>query len=524
MKTLPSLSLFERAIALLSPSAALKRYRARAALTAISSYSVSRTAGSYKGTMSNWHTYRQDRANEGQERELIATRAQDMVANDSHAASVIEGMNINVVGTGIHPQSRPNAKVLGWTEKQAREFQAQAEWVWSLWANGKECDARGRLPFWAMQFQSVWSLLVNGEFFRIPIMIDEPGRTFSLALQSITPLRCCTPSDLIHDKNIRDGIKLGKYGQPDGYYIFSPPEELQDDWASVAYTSQPSMYFKYIPARLGHRPGMFHVFIAKEDEQVRGVSVLAPAMKFFRDLSDYLDYELVGAIVAASFPVFIETNNPIETAQYYQSEDEADEKTYYGEVAPGQIMYGNPGEKPHILEANRPGNTFDSFVERILRAVGAAVGMPYEIVAKDFSKTNYSSARAALLEAWRVFRVYQKWLVDMFCQPVWEMVLEEAWLRGLITLPKGSPDWYDAMPAYTRATWIPPRRGHVDPIKEMRANTDGLKNNILTLADIVAENGGDWETVLEQKARERQKMQELGLLEDSNNEQNTKTV
>ena len=61
--------------------------------------------------------------------------------------------------------------------------------------------------------------------------------------------------------------------------------------------------------------------------------------------------------------------------------------------------------------------------------------MPYEIVARDVSKTNYSSARAALLEAWRIFGFYQKWLVDSFCQKVWEMVLEEAWLRGMITLP-----------------------------------------------------------------------------------------
>ena len=34
---------------------------------------------------------------------------------------------------------------------------------------------------------------------------------------------------------------------------------------------------------------------------MRGVSVLAPAMKFFKDLSDYLDYELIGAIVAEFF-------------------------------------------------------------------------------------------------------------------------------------------------------------------------------------------------------------------------------
>jgi len=514
MNGLPKLSLLDRAIAVFSPRAALNRYRAKAALKAIASYSVSRIAGSKKGTMGNWHTSRLNKWDEGPERETIATRAQDMVANDSHAASVIDSMSVNIVGTGLIPQSQPNAKLLGWNEDQTREFQSQAEWAWNLWAT-KEADARGKLPFWAIQFQSIYSMLVNGEFFRLPVMIDQPGRTFGLALQSISPLRVCTPQILQTNPNIRDGVVLGKYGQPTAYYVFSPPAGVLDGTIIDSYTSQPSTYFKRIPARIGHRPGMFHVFVAKEDEQVRGVSILAPAMKFFRDLSDYLDYELVGAIVAASFPVFIETSNPIEAAQYYQSDEQADEKTYYGEIPPGLVMYGNPGEKPHVLEANRPGNTFDSFVERILRAVGASVGMPYEIIAKDFSKTNYSSARAALLEAWRVFKFYQKWLVDQFCQLVWEMVLEEAYLRGLLQLPKGSPDWYDAMPAYTRAIWIPPKRGHVDPVKEMAANIKGLENNILTLADIAAENGGDWETALEQRAREKRKAQELGLGADN---------
>jgi len=143
-------------------------------------------------------------------------------------------------------------------------------------------------------------------------------------------------------------------------------------------------------------------------------------------------------------------------------------------------------------------------VERILRAIGASVGMPYEVVAKDFSKTNYSSARAALLEAWRVFKVYQKWLVDRLSQPCWEMVLEELWLRDMLQLPPGSPDWHDARHAYTRAVWVPPKRGHVDPEKEIGSFIKAKDHNLLTLAEIIAElAGGDWTDTLIQRGRER---------------------
>jgi hypothetical protein len=184
-------------------------------------------------------------------------------------------------------------------------------------------------------------------------------------------------------------------------------------------------------------------------------------------------------------------------------------------------MYGSPNQKPHVLKNDRPSNTFQGFVETVLRAVGASVGMPYEVVAKDFSKTNYSSARAALLEAWRVYQLYRVWMERHLCQPVWRMVLEEAWLRGELALPKGGPDFYEGLAEYTHATWIGPPRGHVDPVKEMTANIEGLNNNILTLSDLAAEQGKDWETQVEQRGRETRRVTGEGLAEHASDPGNS---
>lgn len=463
---------------------------------AYGSYPVSRVAGGLRGTLSNWLVSRNNRYSERLERETISDRAEDITGNDPHAASVVDSIAINSVGTGLVPQSRPNTKYLKWSEEQARDFQAQAEWAFHIWQ--QEADAAGRLNFWQICLLSVYSMLVRGEFFRIPVMENRPEKTFSLALQCVDPMRMYTPFDN-NTGSIRDGIEFGNIGRPEAYWIANP----EDGFIS---RNLPQNSFSRIPARAGHRPGAFHVFLAKTEEQIRGMSILAPALKAFKDLNDYLDFELVGAIVAASFPVFIESNDPTGMAAGFPASDSKEEKVKYQETAPGQILYGNHGEKPHVLRTDRPGNTFAPFVERILRGIGASCGMPYEVVAKDFSKTNYSSARAALLEAGRVYSIYQQWLIDGFCQPVWKMVLEEAWLRGMITLPEGSPDWYDAVHAYTRASWIPPRKGHVDPSKEIDAFVKAKDHNLSTIADIAAELGrGDWEDLLEQRAREREK-------------------
>jgi capsid protein len=105
-------------------------------------------------------------------------------------------------------------------------------------------------------------------------------------------------------------------------------------------------------------------------------------------------------------------------------------------------------------------------------------------------------------------------MVDIFCQLVWEMVLEEAWLRGYLKLPKKNQDFYDIRLAACRARWIPPKRGHVDPTKEINAMVKALENDITTLADSAAEmSGGDWESTVAQRARERKRQREAGGLD-----------
>ena len=472
--------------------------------------SVSKSAAGKSGTLSNWLVSRNTALTEGRERREIADRAEELTANDPHAASTIIGMAVNISGTGFTPQSTPPAEMLGVAPEAVEEFQRQAEWAWHLWS--AEADAAGRWPFWGIQYLATWSLLCRGEYFRLPVMlpVKDGGRTFSLALQGVDPLRVYTPTDKAADPWIRDGVGLGPLGEAMDYWVENPKTRQ----AAMRSGHLGSREFARIKARTGHRPGVLHGFVPREEEQVRGISVLSPAMKFFKDLSDYLDFELVGAIVAASSPVAIETTNPYGVAGGLTPVPGAtSEKRYYQELDPGQVVYLNPNEAIKMLDAKRPGDTFAPFVERVLRAVGAAAGIPYEVVAKDFSKTNYSSARAALLEAWRVFQFYQKWLIDGLCQPSWDMVIEEAWLRGMIELPKGAPDFYAARRAWCRAKWIPPKKGHVDPVKEMRALKDGYDSGFVNLDTIAAELGTDWESLVLQRRRESDFKQKAGVVE-----------
>ena len=476
--------------------------------------SVSREAGAHRGTLVNYRPRRITHSMEPLERATAQTRSEDLVANDWAAASVVDSMTVNTIGSGLRPQSRINAKHLGIAPAAARELGEQMEWAWREWC--AEAHVSGRLHFDDLVFLGMRSLLRCGELLHLPLMHDEPGRRFSLCLQDVHPARLCTPADRRLDPAIRDGVELSPIGRPVAYWVASPAPSLST--ASLAYSQLGSASFVREPARVGHRPGVFHCFRAEEDEQVRGVPKIAPGMKLFRHLNDSLDYELMAQIVAASFPVFIGVNDPQAFTRQFpldEAREDGEPPRRYQTFAPGQVMYGNPGEEPTVLQSSRPGGNFMPFAEMIMRAMSASVGMPYEVLAKDFSKTNYSSARAALLEAWRIFLLYRSWIVRHYCQPIWTMVQEEAWLRGMVTLPPGAPDFYDAPGAYTAATWIGPARGYVDPVKEITATTQALEARLTTYADVIAERGGDVEEVWERRAAEEACLRELdaGALE-----------
>lgn len=475
--------------------------------------SVARSAAGSMGTMSNWSPRRLSWREEGSQRERVALRATDIAVNDAHGASIIDSITINTVGTGLWPRSTPNFKRLGITEEQAEALAETVEWEFEQWA--READARGVTDFYGLQTQNVWAMLVKGEFVNLPLMLRDPARRYALAVQTVDPRRLCTPAAMSAAPDVRDGIRLGLAGQPISYYLANPENGLFVPGLDISQ-------FEELPPRRGHRPVVMHGFVAKEPEQCRGVSVFGPVMKLFRDKSDYLDFELVAAIVAANFPVWIEKSNaydanPLPGASrgpFGSATNATGEQTVYRELTPGMIHYGNPGEKPTFPNPNRPSGNLPAFLETVLRAIGAGGGgMPYELVAKDFSKTNYSSARAALEEAWRVFGFTQDWLIKVFCQPLFEMVFEEAWLRSRIKLPAGAPDFYAARAEYCAAQWTVPERTSLDPVKEMVAHVMGKQNNVTTDADFCAKRGKDYEATYQQRARERKLARKLELPE-----------
>ena len=304
-------------------------------------------------------------------------------------------------------------------------------------------------------------------------------------------------------KTLRGGIEIDRYGAPVAYYIRK--DHPGDLWAGTASWERIAAFTPF------GRRRVLHVHDITRIGQSRGKPVLTSIMPMFKMLDHYERSELQAAIVNAMIAAFIETPMDAESINELfggSSDDYLNaNKDWQVKLEGGSIIPVFPGDKVAPFTPSRPNSAYGSFVENLLRHIGTGLNIPYELLLKDFSKTNYSSARSALLEAWRYFNGRRQWLSTYWATPVYELWLEEAVNKGLVE----TPDFYENRYAYTRCKWIGPGRGWVDPVKEAQACQIRMEIGLSTLENECAGQGLDWEEVLEQRAMEKAKLAELGL-------------
>lgn len=450
----------------------------------------------------------------------LVSRSRDLSRNHGVAAGAMQTLTDNVVGTGLRLSATPDYRALGKDKKWADEWSRGVESLWRAWAESTDCDAAKSLTFAGMTCLVFRSSIVNGEALALPLWLENRGAKFATTIQLVEADRLCNPNGMQDSKYRRAGIEIDAYGAPRAYHIRkSHPGDAYlgfgvdiSDWERIPFATS-----------FGRRR-VLHIHDKERTGQHRGKPLLTSIMPMFKMLDHYERSELQAAVVNAMIAAFIETPLDGESIgemfggsvdDYLAARNEWDIRLQGGSIIP--IF---PGDKVAPFTPSRPNSGYGQFVENVLRHIGAGLNIPFELLMKDFSKTNYSSARAALLEAWRYFSAQRQWLATYWARPVYELWLEEAINKGLIE----APDFYENKAAWTRCKWIGPGRGWVDPVKEAKAAHLRMQIGLSTLEDECASQGLDWEEVLEQLAREKAKITELGLtINDVNSILNTNT-
>jgi lambda family phage portal protein len=451
------------------------------------------------------------------DRDEVIARSRDVGRNEGVGASASMRVVNAAVGFRWDFTSKPNARLLGISYEAARELGADIDALWETYAYGIHftCDAERMLTFGGLLRMSGAHIFNDGEMVGVvEYAHDEPTR-FRTRLRVIDPDRLSNPNGLPDSPTLRGGVEKNRDGVPVVYHI---REGHPSDLGANA-----SMVWRAVPryaTNLG-RPQVLHAFDKLRAGLTRGVTRFASVLKLFRSLSQYTDKTIEAAALNALFLGFVKSNaGPSATSESFSAEDVsdwADERTDYYEAHPVevgdvQLPVLGPDDDVTMQTTVRDTSGFDGFTRAILRLIAAALGVTYEELSMDFSQTNYSSARAALLIAWKETLALRGLIEQQIAWPLFAAWLEEAFDIGALQIPDGAPDFYEAIDAYVEGRWRGPGRGHIDPTKEILAAAARMEAGITTMEDECADyDGSSWEEKLEQKARETARKVDLKI-------------
>ena len=423
----------------------------------------------------------------------LTNKSRELNRDDPLASGLTATFVANVIGTGLRPQSLARAAAADpATVDSASADHKLQERIEAVWGERKDIlDLANNLTHADHQALLYRKVREDGGVLikrtrrsrREPVWIEVVERD-----RLATPIGNARPTSA-QNARIDDGVEKDADGVPVAYWIMKGhPGDAHvplrpEDWTRVEASEV--QYLRRI-----ERPGQTH-----------GVPAFHAILQDLRDLDLLMLAALKRTQIAACMAVFLKS--PLSPEDVVQATGQKYGYKLDQALEPGMIWKLNPEEEIQTLIPNFPTPELGPFIVMLARRIGAALGVSWQVVLKDFSDSTYSSARTDLLEARITYRTDQQWMADRPLRWEWWTVMEDARLLGDPRLAGVADEQIEAV------NWIPPGWQWVDPEKEAAAAEIELRLGITTLQDICAGRGKDWEEQMEQRLRERARERDL---------------
>lgn len=407
------------------------------------------------------------------DRETLMLRARSLFQNNTFVKALISTMDLNVVGSGIKARPIPDYELLGIDRNNLENWSRIVQKEFDLWADNANCDAEGRNDFYQLQDLGLKIQYVTGECFALPIY--DRHNPHGVIVKTLDSDRCRTPLGVPETDRYCMGIETNKNNKALVYHFTKEVPFGINNFSDV---------FEDVPIGavdpLGAR-NVVHSFVADRADQRRGVSPLAPMIVQMKQLERYQDSELMAAVVASMFTVFVLNKDEdqadlltnVDPSQQVASPAEKD----VVEMAPGGICSMNGVQDVKFANASRPNSNYSPFVDYIQRGAAASWGVSAEQVMHYFN-SSYNAVRAALQESRKSYEKIKYNFIAHYCQPIYEKWLTACITRGIIK----APGFFDD--PLTRMKWISCRWDSdagfmLDPTKETQAVIMQLDNQLI---------------------------------------------
>jgi lambda family phage portal protein len=452
-------------------------------------------------------------------RAMVAARVLRAIY-DSDLGGAVDVALGQIIGTGLRPNVAPAAELIGWDDEKANAWARRVERLFELWAcSPADCDVAGRRTFAEQQRAAGRSLFGVGEILATFPAGRAPGAMFASPVNVMDVQRIDESSSTILNGAGRSNGLEWENGRPIGVVIKDRDEASGlEDWQS-----------RTVPFRSkSGKPLAELIFDAVTPAQQRGISVLLQALRPHLQYSKLSDAHLAAAILQSSIAGVVTSSAASEEVmQALSSEDMdnsalnsyiANKSAYHKAKTGGLNAVGGLSSVVHLL----PDETFDfkgteieadnlsEFARLLKLEIARALGIGYSLATGDYTGATYSSVRMETACNWPLV-LGRRAIIARFCQAAFEHWLENAILAGMIDVPGGYERFVSMRAAFTRCHWRGPAMPQADEGKSANAAKTRLEIGTTSLADECAASGTDWQTVLEQRAREKAYAAKLGL-------------
>jgi lambda family phage portal protein len=412
-----------------------------------------------------------------QVRRGMVQRSRQIAEHNVLGRSFLDRSADNIIGEGMKPQAL--TEDTGWNEA--------AE---SLWREcGQTIDASGRLhshgewqraAYFAQERDGdLGGILLRGGNVQLieSDYVRSPGGAGDLTLSA----RGGAGPDIV------EGVELAGTGRPVAFHIASYADA-----------------HKYSTTRIQARDFVWCFDNPRLDRTaVRGVPKLATMGWLLDQIDGTMEAVTIAYRMAAMFGLIVKKAQPGNAFGGLPNTATSRDGVAAPEFAlePGMVEYLNATDEITQVQAQHPNSQFDSLMTYAIRMAGLEFGLPLELALLDFSKTNYSSARASMEQAYRVFRCRRIRFANSILMPIYRWKVSRWMNEGL--LPRRDDAW--------RVRWLGQPWPYLDPQKEAQANLLAVDAGFETQAGILAQRGYDFDEFIAKRAEEIQRLGDAGL-------------
>jgi len=423
----------------------------------------------------------------------MRARSRELAHNDGYMKKFLSMIRSNVIGPrGIRLQVRAENGTTG-AEEIDTVLNTQVEKAFKSWAHKENCTVSGKLTWLDAQNLAVTQTFRDGECLIRKVTARNPFG-FALKFIDVSYLDETYNRELENGNRILMSVEVDTDDRPVAYYLTTP----YYDTLYPKVKGAPDLLRR---VRVPAAEVIYIPFWLDDEGATRSAPASHAAMRNLRELGAFIEAKVIASRVEACQMGFL---IPPETDEV----SPLDEPAIPSEIEAQPAIFPElpPGYDMKMFDPKNPNGQEGEFLKAMLKGIAVGFDVDYSTFASDLREVNFSSIRAGIAEAREVYKFYQQYFIEHLHREVYL-----GWLRS--ALGAGALEGVLArdFERLTDPRWLPRGWGYVNPLQDVEADAKRVDNAFTTRTAVAADEGEDFEEILQQLAEEQRLAEKYGI-------------